>query len=587
MKANIHIYALLAAAFRSLALASGSSSWANSGAASPVLRLSVREWVVWGAVALLVVFVSLLVALFIVLRQRNRHLRQMQEERIEREKYITTVSHEFRTPLTLIVGLAQRIRQDQISEEESPAQLATVIVRQGSNMLQLLNRLLDIAHAQRMKEPAEMCRGNIVAHIHMAVEAVDEYAQRKHISLQYVPEQTHVDMPFQSDAVQKIIEQILLGAIAESPEYGPIRISSELVQGHESFRLRVRYDCLPPEPSDSETAPPAAEREELRQAPLLQQLLVATHATLQMEEPAPEKRIVQLDWPYEQSRSDTSVGVRAAALPEKSIEASGEGATVQHSILVVEDNADIYYYIECILKKEPYTLYHACHGEDGLEKAKAIMPDLIIADVMMPVMDGFEMSKALKESPLTNHIPVIIVSARHSDADKLQGFESGVVCYLSKPFRPGALLRLVHNIFEQQEAWQTRIMEQLQHQTDEPHHIQGLSATDTAFLLKINHYILAHMEKGGMTVEQLAQHMCMSSKQLNRKLSNLAGYNIKAYIQRQCVLRACKLLEMTEERINIIGLKCGFDNPSNFSRTFKESMGCSPSDWRVAALARK
>ena len=554
----------------------------------------------------LAIVATLLAVLGIVamaLRNRQRRMNLMRALQQEKETFYTNITHEFRTPLTIILGLAQRLRQRKLDKEETAEGVAAIIERQGIALLRLVNLLLDIARTNRVSVDADFRTDDVVGYIHMVVESCEELARQKHISLQYVPEETSVQMQFVPDYLQKIVQNLVANAVKFTPDYGNVRVSSHISSDGQKFRIVVSdngqgiskdflphvfdtfaghrgtngetttglglalvkkiVDALEGEVSvESETGKGSAFTVTLP----CRQIVKAKAATLAEAEPLMPHPIDNL--------VDEELGSEAQPLPQT------EQGTM-YSILVVEDNADVYYYMEHVLKSEHYALFHARNGEEGLEKAQAIVPDLIITDVMMPIMDGFAMCRQLKASQVTNHIPIIVVTARNSDTDKLQGLDCGAACYLSKPFQADELLTQVRNIFEQRRVWREKFGEEIIHNMNEAEIPQNLNREESLFITKVNDFVYAHMAEGTISVDALALHLCMSSKQLNRKLLNIIGYSVSVYIARQRMARACRLLQSTEERINVIAQKCGFDNPSNFSRTFKDTMNCSPSEWRL------
>ena len=563
----------------------------------------VRNLMLVLSLAVVAVLLAVLVIVVLALRNRRRRIKLMHQLQEEKEMFFTNVTHEFRTPLSIILGLSQRLRERLLDKEETVEGVATIIERQGKTLLDLVNQLLEMARTDRVSIASEYRMDDVVGYVHMIVEACEELARRKHIALQYVPNETSVQMKYVPDYLQRVVQNLVVNAIKFTPDYGNVRVSSQLSGDGKYFCISVSdngegiaKDFLP-YVFDSFTGHKGTNGEISTGVglALVKKMVEALGGRVSVKSEEGKGSTFKVKLPCD--RGDTAVAVGSAAssvtaplamvadkaeetLREDSLEQSGKG-DLQYSILVVEDNVDVYYYMEHILKSEPYALFHARNGKEGFEKAQALVPDLIVTDVMMPVMDGFELCRELKKSEVTNHIPVIVVTARNSVTDKLHGLDCGAACYLSKPFRAEELLTQVRNIFEQRRIWRKKFTEQITQNT--PNELPMSSdhnQSENRFVTKVNDYIYAHMEEGAISVDDLALHMCMSAKQLNRKLPNIVGLSVSAYIVRQRVARACRLLQSTEERINVIAQKCGFDNPSNFSRTFKDTMDCSPSEWR-------
>ena len=555
------------------------------------------------SLAVVAILLAILTIVVLALRNRRRRIALMHQLQEEKEMFFTNITHEFRTPLSIILGLSQRLSERQLDKDETIEGVATIIERQGKSLLDLVNQLLEIARTDRVSIEGEYRTDNVVGYVHMVVEACEELAKRKHIALQYVPNETHVEMKYVPDYLQRIVQNLVVNAIKFTPDYGTVRVSSQMTDDKKIFSITVNdngkgiaHEFLP-YVFDSFAGHKGTNGEVSTGVglTLVKKMVEALGGRISVESEEGKGSTFRVNLPCDQGDTTTTHStIPTVTAPmavvmdetkeyertEKTLEQTGSGE-LQYAILVVEDNVDVFYYMEHVLKNEHYTLYHARNGKEGLEKAQALVPDLIVTDVMMPLMDGFELCQELKHSEVTNHIPVIVVTARNTETDKLHGLDCGATCYLSKPFRADELLTQVRNIFEQRRIWLKKFAEQLT--TNELH--EGASPSDRnpaeeQFIDKVNDYINTHMEKGAISVDALALHMCMSAKQLNRKLPNIVGLSVNNYIVRQRVARACRLLQSTEERINVIAQKCGFDNPSNFSRTFKDTMDCSPSDWR-------
>ena len=561
------------------------------------------------SLAVVMLLLALLGGVFYALRSRKRRLSLMQQLQSEKEMFFTSITHEFRTPLTIILGLAQRLHTRQLDKDETPESVAGIIDRQGKTLLDLVNQLLDMARTDRVSIAGDYRVDDVVGFVHMVVESCEELARRKHIALQYVPNETRVKMKFVPDYLQKIVQNLVSNALKFTPDYGNVRVVSRLTADGKHFQLTVSDNG---EGISQDMLPYVFETFTGRRGTngevstgvglaLVKKMVEALGGSVSVSSQEERGSTFTVILPYDNSGDIASEPMPVAQLQPAATplsitddETAGDNTNENlstsndnvHSILIVEDNVDVYYYMEHVLKNENYALFHARNGEEGLEKAQAIIPDLVVTDVMMPIMDGFEMCRQLKLSQVTNHIPVIVVTARNSESDKLRGLDCGAACYLSKPFRAEELLTQVRNIFEQRRVWREKFVDQMRQNTVEFGSQQEYSAAESLFLTKVNDYIFAHMEEGPIGVEALSLHMCMSPKQLNRKLPNIVGYSVSAYIAQQRISRACRLLQSTEERINVIAQKCGFDNPSNFSRTFKDTMNCSPSEWRYRGKSK-
>lgn len=246
--------------------------------------------------------------------------------------------------------------------------------------------------------------------------------------------------------------------------------------------------------------------------------------------------------------------------------------------LVVEDNEDIARYIGNIIK-DSFSVVYARNGKEGIIKAEEYVPDIIITDIMMPEYDGLEMTRDIRKSNLLNHIPVIIVTAKGDDANKLQGLDCGADAYLIKPFSPDELKLRIHKLVEYRsmlrEKYSQALIEgkEIATEPDAPEQ-------EKKFLIKLNGLIFSNISLSNLNSEMLADNMCMSKSQLNRKVKAITGMNTAAYIKQSRLAHAQILLKDSEKSIGDIVLMCGFESASYFTKLFKEKFGMTPSEYK-------
>lgn len=247
-------------------------------------------------------------------------------------------------------------------------------------------------------------------------------------------------------------------------------------------------------------------------------------------------------------------------------------------VLIVEDNADVAEYMTMQLKTR-YRLAIAHDGMKGLEMATQLVPDIIVTDVMMPRMDGYELCQAVKQSDVLNHIPVIMVTAKTSQEDKLRGLQLGVDAYIYKPFDAEELAVSVGNLLEKSRMLRERYMQAAaEHQ---PNAEAALPPQDRAFIDRVNTIVDKEMNEGNVTVDTVAVALCMSSAQFRRKLTAVSGTTPAVYIRTRQMQMAQRILDSNADLpINEVAMKCGFYDVSHFTRTFKLVMGVTPTQYK-------
>ena len=243
-------------------------------------------------------------------------------------------------------------------------------------------------------------------------------------------------------------------------------------------------------------------------------------------------------------------------------------------LLIVEDNADVREYIQNDLKQE-YRILEAVDGEDGWRKSIEHMPDVVVSDVMMPKMDGFSLCDQIKKDERTSHIPVILLTAKASQQDRIEGLETGADDYIMKPFEPAELNARIHNLIEQRK----RIHEHFRRHGLFEIEDKSITPIDQKFLQNALAVITRHMSDATFGVVSLAAEMAVSRSVLLKKIEALVGEPPQELIKRTRLTTAAKLIERRFGNMSQIALEVGFNNPSYFSESFKKQFGTSPSHY--------
>ena len=255
------------------------------------------------------------------------------------------------------------------------------------------------------------------------------------------------------------------------------------------------------------------------------------------------------------------------------------------TLLTVDDNADILAYLRTILQGR-YKIFEAADGREGLEIAEKEVPDLIISDIMMPVMNGLDFCRQIKENIITSHIPVIMLTARSLDENQVEGYINGADAYITKPFSSKLLLaridnllknrRLLKNIWESHSA-EPATAEPTQQTDNQP---QEPTATEDIFVKRFREYVEAHISESELSVESLALEMGMSRTQFYRKIKALTGSTPVDLLRKSRLQYGRKLLAETTKTISEIAYNSGFSSPAYFTKCFKDEYGIAPGEMR-------
>lgn len=541
------------------------------------------------AIFALVLFVltGVLATFFYIQRMQRRNHLALKRLTAMRENFFTNITHEFRTPLTVILGLSHDL---QASDSEDVRSKARTIERQGNGLLTLINQLLDISKIKSEVGDADWCQGEITTQLTMIVETYRDYACSRNIDLQFFAKDKVV-MDFVPDYVNKVVNNLLSNALKFTPEHGRVRLSS----WRDGDRLHIDVadtGCGMDKETLARVFEPFYQGKGETQhvgtgvgLALVKQIVDAVEGTITVESEVGKGTRFRISVPiHNDSRrriAEESAAAGAAntpLLPEtENPPTDNEGADDQCRVLVIEDNSDIAAYIGSHLM-DRYAVSYADNGVEGMKKAYDLVPDLIITDLMMPGMDGLEVCRELRGNEVTDHIPIIVVTARITEEERIRGLEAGADAYLAKPFNTDELRTRVEKLLERNHRLRDKFGGGSDGGTD-----KGSSLTDAErrFLAKTVDLIYQLMDKRCLDVNSLAEKLCMSPRQLHRKLVAITGDSPATYMLRVKMQRARHLLE-TKPGLTIeeIAERCGFDHAPNFYSAFKKLYGITPMDYR-------
>ncbi len=559
-------------------------------------RHSKRLTYIWAGLLLLVAVVGIGMLWYTlhtrtVRQQLFRHMQRV------REKFFTNITHEFRTPLTVILGLGHQLEDQEVEDMGQVRSAAKMIVRQGNSLLSLINQLLDISKVRSAVGEAKWRRGNIVPFVGMIVENFQSYAASKRIELSYSHSLNTIETDFVPDYLLRIVTNLLSNAMKFTPTYGKVNLTLETTS---SNRLKLQV-------FDTGCGIPSEELPHLFEAfyqgsarsgedvgtgiglSLVKLMTEAMNGTVSAESIKGEGATFTVVLPIvldgntapltaEESTPAMTELLQDAGLQEQPVEAAAKpeksAGEPKYTVLVVEDNQDIAYYVGMHLSH--YRLIYARSGAEALEKAQETMPDLVITDVMMPgEIDGLELCRRIRSSSLLNHVPIIIITAKTTEEDRIKGLRAGADVYLMKPFNSEELLVRVDKMLKHYGMLRQKFLQADGQPTAE------LSAEDRQFMNKLIDNVYLLMAQGHTDVEALASRMALSRSQLNRRVLALTGQNTSAYMMRLRLARAKRLLMANVQApVGEVAVKCGFDDVAYFSRIFRQTFGMTPSQYR-------
>lgn len=553
-------------------------------------RKQIVLYALWLTVFAGILFIS---GLYYVFLQRTRSNKMLRELEKTRSDFFTGITHEFRTPLTVILGLAENIK-----EKSSEAKDAHEIMRQGNILLNMVNQLLDMAKLKSSVDRSKWVHGNIAAFIEMSVEAYKSYASTKNIDIIFGSEERILFVDFVPVFFKKIIANLLSNAIKHTPNGGKVFIN--ITKESNRFVLSVSdtgNGILPEDlehifkeyyqgSNNSGNVPGTGIGLAIskRMAENMKGTITAGNRPEGGAEfilKMPLKQNIEVDEKWNVSDINDEYFNSGEVYDDGEFEYDdseiiGTDDDSACSVLIIEDNKDIRHYIGSLLE-DKYTLRFAANGKEGINKAREFMPDLIITDLMMPVMDGYEFCRTVRENEILNHIPIIVITAKTTDEDKQLAIKCGADAYLYKPFNAAELRIRVVKLLEQRQV----LREKYSRAMIEGNHDQvELSKSDHKFLNRIITVVYEQISDKDLNTDVVAEAMNMSRSQLNRKIRNITGYSISAYILHIRLEKAKRMLKTDNTPISDIAMSCGFEDSSYFSRVFRQVYKITPTQFR-------
>lgn len=552
---------------------------------------------VWVSIPVILLAVGIIILLLLINRQRRQKHRILKQAEQMRTTFFTNITHEFRTPLTIIQSAAQDI-MSRVPQDSELHQNAADILHHGQGLLSLINQILDIARMSSSGMQASGWKhGDIIAFMGMLCESHKAYAASQNIDLVYEPQQEHLLMDFNPDYIQKALQNLISNAIKFSKPNSKVLVTAQAKGSCLHIVVRDTGIGMTEQQQAHIFEPfyqiPGSTRSIGTGIGLAVVKLAVESMNGRIEvHSAPEKgSVFTLRIPMKQEGIDAEplneslyAGTDAAnnslpqtvALPEDNAAGSD---TVR--VLVVEDTPEVARYMARQLNPK-YSYYFASNGEEGFEKAEQLVPDIIITDIMMPVMNGLEMCRRIRASELLNHIPVIMVTAKATHQDRLLGLEAGADAYLEKPFHADELEVRVEKLLEQRRLLRQKyaqVIEQVIEEKFEPSKA-AISDANQAFLAKVTDAVQKVMDGGNIDYDQLSSNLCLSRSQLNRKIKAITGNTTTDFILQIKITRAKHLLDTTDMPIWEIALQCGMDNDSYFCTLFKKVTGQTPLQYK-------
>ena len=546
------------------------------------------------------------------LGEKNGELKRLNEEVLElthsRLVFFTNISHELRTPLTLIADPVEMLLEDTGIKGKS-RELLKMVQRNALALQQLVSNILDFRKIQNGKMDLKLYRFDIVKTLTMWVGDFQLTAERKQIRLHLDVDDltgSH-EMIADQEKISRIVFNLLSNALKYTPAGGEIFVS--LKDEGANLRLDVKDTGKGISQDEADKiferffqAKGAASGTGIGLA-LVKSFVELHHGEARVEsepgkgsdfivviprEQEGDSQVIHNDVDIVDNSANASASDGKNVVDESVLQYIDDGDrsrgkvqqlvsenTNRPTVLVIDDNTDIRQYERTLLQDE-YIVLEAADGKEGLAVALKEVPDLVICDVMMPVMDGLEFTKQLKTNTATSHIPVIMLTAKNLEEHRAEGYEHGADSYITKPFHSKVLLARIENLLRQRQL--LKHLYQGTKETEKEISESLLEDRDKQFLKQLQAIIQKNLSDSEFGVEDMGQQIGLSRVQLYRKVKAMTGSSVVDLLRKARLAKARRLLETRSMSVSEVAYEVGFSAPSYFTKCFKEEYGMLPGD---------
>ena len=519
---------------------------------------------------------------------------QDQAERLKdldkaKSRFFANISHEFRTPLTLILGPMERMMQQQSLEgsEELP-----VMYRNTKRMERLIDQLLDLSKIESSTLQLGVVSSDVIAFLRPLVSSFSSHAEERNID--YITNFSPDSRAgyFDPDKLEKVVYNLLSNALKFTPEGGKVQVhvqadATELKIAVADTGQGIEKGELPHIFERFHRTTQAQKRQQEGTGiglALTKELVELHHGEIQVESTLEEGSNFTVTLPLAKGEyADSEMGTDLSHItvqkfpsqtPTEPLSQDDPQGVERPSLLIVEDNQDLIRYISKGLGRDFHVL-EAQDGEEGIAMALEHIPDIIVSDLMMPKKDGIELCGALKADERTEHIPIVLLTAKADVKSRLEGLGTGADDYLTKPFNMEELSIRVQNLIAQRKLLRERYSRMI---VLKPQDID-ITSKDEVFLTKAMGIVEQQMEDPEFSVEKFQSAIGMSRMQLHRKLKALTGHSTMEFIKVQRLTQAVSLLRKDWGSVSEVCYAVGFANLSHFTTSFKKQYGVPPSEY--------
>lgn len=538
-------------------------------------------------IVLFSIILLLLIGIMVYIYRTILMKRRIEEEANKAKlQFFTNISHELRTPLTLIADPVNYIIHDDNLNSQQRSMLQ-IVQRNVLVLTQLVSEILDFRKVQNGKMELRLSDFNLSENMKQWIMLFSASAQKKHIAISMNAPDV-VMLRADQDKIERICYNLLSNALKYTSEGGEITLTAKEEDGRVMISVAdngcgISSDELPYIFDRFYQAKNAGRGTGIGLA-IVKAFTELHHGEVSATSVEGKGSTFTIHIPVRQKGEVTNQPtekIEQLVEPSSAQEVPNQARHIDEliqpyqtdkpEVLIIDDNIDIRTYLRSVLS-EKYNVSEAADGKAGLELARKIVPDIVLSDIMMPVMDGLAFCQQLKTDKAISHIPVILLTARSLDEQRAEGYEHGADAYLSKPFSLRLLLSRIDNLIESRkklnQTWSKGV------EDDEIGNISN--EIDKSFLKQLRKIIQENLANSDLSVEQIGDEIGLSRVQLYRKVKALTGYSPVEIVRKARLTRARHLLQTTERTVSEVAYAVGFSTPSYFSKCYKDEFGENP-----------
>jgi len=519
------------------------------------------------------------------------HLKAVDEMK---SRFFSNITHEFRTPLSLIISPLEQILQDKELTPELSKKLS-VVDRNAQHLLRLINQLLDMSKLETGNMKLALFLGELHSFVQDTVQLFKQNAETRHIKLKVDTTNAKGYYFFDSEKWEKILFNLISNALKFTPEDGEVSVKLfALEKDNENSLMQLQV-------SDTGIGIPEAnipfvfrrfyqvDESGTRKyegtgigLSLVKELIELMGGSIEVESKPGEGTDFKVSLPVKKGTGNIDAGLKQSLMIHEQVadlenvqelKTPIPGNNNLPLVLVVEDNEELCEFISQSLGNN-YRILTASNGEEGLKVAIEESPEIIISDVMMPVMDGYTFCKKIKDSVQTDHIAVILLTAKASHHSVMEGLIVGADGYLTKPFHIDELHLRIHNILLRQEKLRLLFQAQLKNTDSDLEKNEG----QHEFIIRLYKILDENLDDSTLTVEKLSSKLAVSHRTLNRKLSSLIGLSANEVIKQYRLKKSIEFLK-SGSNVSEAAYSVGFETHSHFTTSFKAFFGITPTSY--------